>query len=158
MSILITPKQAAALLEEFCDQSLPIAKYLNLQVLEYDGEIFKLGIDLKPSINDKLTAFGGSLYCVSVVNCWGMVYMQARQRGINPNLVVSHAEIDYLAPVDDELIVSTCSDPSDMSWDHFFDKYQQTGKTRANVSSSIHCRGKEAVRFKGQYAIIGLYD
>lgn len=67
-----------------------------MRLHEYTEDKLFLAIDLKPSINDKMTAFGGSLYCISVMSCWGMIYLQGRQRGINPNLLVSHAEIDCL--------------------------------------------------------------
>jgi thioesterase domain-containing protein len=158
MADLLSPDQVRPLLDEFYQQHLPIAHYLNMRSYEFTGDSFSLAIDLAPSINDKLTAFGGSLYCVSVMCCWGMVYLQARQRGINPNMVVTHAEIDYLAPVDDEVIVATCRQPDDMDWDSFFASFQERAKARAKVSATITCKGKEAVRFNGRYAIIGLLD
>ena len=158
MADLLPPEQVDFLLDEFFAETLPISKYLNMRMHQYTGDTFSLAIDLKPSINDKMTAFGGSLYCVSVMSCWGMVYLQGRQRGINPNMVVSHAEIDYLAPVDDEVIIATCHEPDDADWDGLFDGFHQQGKARAKVSSSIYCRGKQAVRFNGHYAIIGTID
>lgn len=143
-------------LTDFFHQYLPISKYLNLRVHEYDGDRFSLAMDLAPSINDKLTAFGGSLFSLCVMNCWGMCYLQARQRGIDPNMVVSHSEIDYLAPVDDEIIIATCRRPDEMDWQTFFTSFAERGKARATLHSEIICRGKTAVRFKGQYAVIGI--
>ena len=145
-------------LTDFFERTLPISKYLNMRVGEYTGDTFTLSIDLQPSINDKLTAFGGSLYCVSVMNCWGMCYLQARDRGINPNLVVAHAEIDYLAPVNDQVIVATCHDPEDINWSDFFDSFYSSGSARAKLSSEIKCGGKSAVKFNAHYAIIGMND
>ena len=158
MADLLPADQVGHLLDEFFARHLPITQYLNMRSYEYTGASFSLAIDLAPSINDKLTAFGGSLFCVSVMNCWGMVYLQGRQRGINPNMVVSHAEIDYLAPVDDEVIIATCHQPDDANWDDFFASFNHRGKARAKVSSTIVCNGKDAVRFNGQYAIIGMND
>lgn len=158
MAELLPPEQVIHLLDNFFDQHLPITSYLNMRCHEYTGDSFSLAIDLQPSINDKLTAFGGSLYCLAVMNCWGMVYLQGRQRGINPNMVVSHGEIDYLAPVNDEVIIATCQEPDDADWNSFFASFNLRGKARTKVSSSIFCNGREAVRFHGQYAIIGLLD
>lgn len=142
-------------LSDFFQQHLPITDYLNMRPHGFDGDRFALAIDLQPSINDKLTAFGGSLFCACVMNCWGMVYLQARRRGINPNMVVSHAEIDYLAPVADQLIVSECTAPADIDWPEFFAGFQQRGRAKAQLSATIHSAGREAVRFRGRYAIIG---
>lgn len=158
MTRMLPPGEVRPLLDAFFAEHLPISKYLNMRLHEYTGDRFSLAIDLKPSINDKLTAFGGSLFCVSVMNCWGMVYLQSRQRGLNPNMVVSHAEIDYLAPVDDDVIVSVCEKPDDDDWTQFFESYGERGKARAKLRSSIHCKGREAVRFYGEYAIIGVND
>ncbi len=143
-------------LSEFFAQHLPVSEYLNMRVHNYDSDSFSLAIDLAPSINDKMTAFGGSLFSVCVMNCWGMCYLQARERGIDPNMVVSHGEIDYLRPVNDEVIVATCRQPEGIDWDGFFDSFNNRGKARAKLTSTIICNGREAVKFSGQYAIIGV--
>lgn len=145
-------------LTDFFSQHLPITDYLNMKVDEFSGDAFSLAIDLQPSINDKLTAFGGSLYCVCVMNCWGMAYLQARQRGINPNMVVSHGEIDYIAPVNDERIVARCNTQIDTDWQGFFERLDERGRAKVSLQSEIICNGKTAVSFSGDYAIIGLND
>lgn len=145
-------------LTAFFAEHLPITDYLKMRVDQYTSDRFSLAIDLQPSMNDKLTAFGGSLYCLCVMNCWGMAYLQARQRGINPNMVVSHGEIDYMAPVTDERIIAYCEARSDTDWEGFFERLSQRGKAKVSLQSEIICNGKRAVLFKGDYAITGLYD
>jgi thioesterase domain-containing protein len=158
MADVLAADQVTHLLDEFFARSLPISQYLNMRSYRYTGDSFSLAIDLAPSINDKLTAFGGSLYCVSVMNCWGMVYLQGRQRGINPNLVVSGAEIEYLLPVDDEIIVANCQQAGNTDWDIVFDAVNNGSKARVKLNSSIYCKGREAVRFKGEYVVIGVNE
>jgi thioesterase domain-containing protein len=157
-STLLSPESVTHYLTEFYADHLPISDYLGMRVHEYNGETFSQAIDLKPSINDKLTAFGGSLYSVCVMNCWGMCYLQARQRGINPNLVVSRGEIEYLAPVDDDVIIASCHAPQDIDWHDFYDSFASKGRARAKLSSTIVCGGREAVKFNGQYAIVGINE
>lgn len=158
MADTLSQQQLMALLDQFFEQYLPITQYLNMRSYEYDGSSFALAIDLAPSLNDKLTAFGGSLYCVSVMCGWGMTYLQCRQRGINPNMVVAHAEIDYLAPVDDEIIVARCHHPDSQHWDAFVDGVRKRGRAKTTVAATIDCGGSPAVRFSGTYAVIGLAD
>lgn len=158
MSLLLSPEQATPLLDHFFAQHLPITHYLKMRCHHYDGDTFSLAIDLAPSLNDKLTAFGGSLYCACVMNGWGMIYLQCRQRGINPNMVVTRAEIDYRAPVDDDPVIARCESPQPALWDHFTARVERRGKARCSVTSTIACRGTEAVRFTGHYAVIGLSD
>lgn len=150
-----SPEQLMALLDEFFDQHLPITHYLNMRCHAFSGDAFSLAIDLQPSLNDKLTAFGGSLYCLCVMNGWGMIYLQCRQRGINPNMVISRAEIKYRAPVADEIIVAQCFQADSNYWDQFVDDVRRKGKAKTQVTSSIIGEGGEAVTFSGDYAVIG---
>lgn len=155
MSELLPPADVVHLLDEFFQQHLPITRYLNMRSHAFSAERFSLAIDLQPSLNDKLTAFGGSLYCLCVMNCWGMVYLQGRRRGFNPNMVVHHAEIDYLAPVDDDVIVATCEQADESYWDQVYRNFDRKGKARCEVASTILSGDKTAVRFSGKYAMIG---
>jgi len=158
MPQLLPPEAVIHELGEFFREHLPITRYLGMSLEHFDGERLALGIDLQPSINDKLTAFGGSLFSACVMTCWGMVYLQARRRGINPNMVVTHGEIDYLAPVADARIVSHCEQPEELEWAAFFEQFAHRGKARVTLHSSISSNGREAVRFRGNYAIIGHMD
>lgn len=143
-------------LTDFFAEHMPVADYLGMRVHSYTPERFELAIDLQPSLNDKMTAWGGSLYGLTVMNCWGMLYLQARERGINPNMVVRHGEIDYLAPVDDEVIISRCEKPVEGDWESFFDRVKEKGRATTALNSVVHSKGREAVRFSGRYTVIGL--
>lgn len=134
---------------------MEVAQYLGMKVQSYDGQTLSLSIDLKPSLNDKLTAWGGSLYGLTVMNCWGMYYLQCRERGIDPNLVVSHGEIDYLAPVAEELIVSSC-DASAIDWDDVFAKVGSKGRATVSLSAEVTNREGKAVQFTGRYTLVGV--
>ena len=154
----LSPDSVSHFLTDFFSDHLPITDYLKMRVDQYDGDSFSLAIDLQPSINDKLTAFGGSLYCLCVMNCWGMAYLQARQRGINPNMVVSYGEIDYKAPVSDEHIVARCEARSEVDWQSFFDRLDDRGRAKISLQSEVMCQGRQAVLFRGDYAIIGVNE
>ena len=134
-----------------------MAQYLGMQVQDYDRSSLALSIDLTPSLNDKMTAWGGSLYGLAVMNCWGMFYLQCRERGINPNLVVSHGDIDYLAPVDQAVIVSRC-DAGDIDWEGVFKRVEQRGKATVSLTARINNNGSMAVNFNGRYTLLGVKD
>jgi thioesterase domain-containing protein len=79
--------------------------------------------------------------------------MKCRESGIEmPNIVVSHAEIDYLVPVPDKKIIASCSVTGE--FDGFIEYYQGNGRSRVKLQSSVSTDGKTAVVFKGKYAII----
>ncbi|MFT6757075.1 MAG: thioesterase domain-containing protein [Chitinophagales bacterium] len=140
-------------LNNFVINTLDLAVSMDIAIESYDRETLVLSAPLEKNINDKNTAFGGSLYVLNVMTCWGMVYMKCREGGIEiPNIVVSHAEIDYLAPVSDKIIIASCTISDE--FDGFIEYYDGNGRSRVRLQSSVVTAGKTAVLFKGKYAII----
>ena len=75
-------------LSDFFKKNLPITQFMEMDVESYDGKTLILAAPLDPNINDKQTAFGGSLYNASVMACWGMAYLKTQEAGIVCNQVV----------------------------------------------------------------------
>lgn len=124
-----------------------------MEVSYYDGRRLQLSAPLSPNINDKFTAFGGSLYCLAVMSCWGMVYLQTEAAEVDCNLVVSRGEIDYLRPVSEQVFSAVC-DIEEGDFEMFLADFKQKGKAKITLSSTILAEGKVAVSFKGEYAIL----
>jgi thioesterase domain-containing protein len=149
----ISIDELIAALNNFVINTLQLAVAMDIAIESYDRSSLVLSAPLEKNINDKNTAFGGSLYVLNVMTCWGMVYMKCREGGIEmPNIVVSHAEIDYLAPVPDKKIIASCTVNDE--FDGFIEYYQGNGRSRVKLQSSVVTDGKTAVLFKGKYAII----
>ncbi|WP_373089802.1 YiiD C-terminal domain-containing protein [Zhongshania sp.] len=142
-------------LDNFIGLYLPTAQHMQLSVKSYDGKSLRLHAPLGPSINDKLTAFGGSIYCVAVMACWGMTYLRCVDYGLDPDIVVAEASIEYLKPIPDDIIAqSLVADERD--WQRFFQHFEARGRAKINLCSEIKVNGEVAVRFKGLYAIVGV--
>ncbi len=140
-------------LNEFFDKYLPIADHIGMRVDDYDGKSLTLYAPLKPNINDKQTAFGGSLYCLCVTSSWGMTYLKSLEHNIEtPNIMVTNANIRYLLPVD-SCIRSTCLCPQDSSFDTFFTYYEEKGTATITLHSTITVNNKEAVLCEAEYMI-----
>ena len=143
-------------LNQFFKNHLPITDYLGMHVEEYNGDSLTLYAPLQPSLNDKLTAFGGSLFCLSVMSCWGMVYLKAIEAGCDDaNIVVTQSNIAYRAPIDTAMR-ATCKVPSTEIFTEFFERYHAKGKAKISLSAEMYNEGSDirAVTFEGQYAIL----
>lgn len=147
------PSEFAIHFTGFMHTHLPMAQQLGLRVDAFDGHELHLAMPLTPNINDKSTMFGGSLYCVSVMACWGMIYLRARMAGVEmPNIVVADASIKYKLPVPGDC-VSVCYAPSDVI--HKFESDLASGhKGRMRLHSSIHTEAGVAVEFEGRYVLL----
>lgn len=149
------PADISHKLDEFIAAYLPTAQHMELAVDRYDGQSLRLHAPLAPSINDKLTAFGGSIYVVAVMACWGMVYLRCVEAGLDPDIVVAKAEIDYLLPVNDDIVAESVPALDDQ-WEHFFHSFDDRGRGKIELCSQVIVRGEVAARFKGIYAIVGV--
>lgn len=140
-------------LTDFFEAHLPLAQFMQMEVESYDGNQLVLTAPLEPNINDKQTAFGGSLYNLAVMTCWGMLYLKTQEKGLKCNQVVSKGAMGYLAPVTGTLR-AVCNAPSEEELTTFFEHFERKGRARMNLAANIECNGKVAVEFEGQYAIL----
>lgn len=149
-------------LKSFFIDHLPITQYMGLEVESYNGDTLILTAPLEPNINDKQTAFGGSLYNMAVMACWGMIYLKTQEQKILCNQVVTEGSIKYIAPVEGR-IRAICHAPSTEELVSFFDYFERKGKARISLEAAIYndsCvmkidpEAKPSVKFSGQYAIL----
>ncbi|MFC3679959.1 thioesterase domain-containing protein [Bacterioplanoides pacificum] len=144
-------------LKDFFVEHLPITQFMGLEVESYDGEQLVLSAPLAPNINDKQTAFGGSLYNAAVMACWGFAYLKTQEKGLVCNQVVAGGEVKYLAPVTGK-IRAVCKNPGDKLIASFLDHFNRKGRAKISLQAEISCDGEVdsavAVTFSGQYAIL----
>ncbi len=141
-------------LEAFVSQHVPLARAAGVRVTGYDGEILSVSAPLEKNINDKGTAFGGSLYNLCVIAGWGMTSIQCEALGLVGDIVVAKGEIEYLRPLRSELKASV-SAPSQEAMAHFVESYERRG--RAALTHEVLVAdddGEPAARFVGKYAIV----
>lgn len=144
-------------LKDFFVEHLPITQFMGLEVESYDGEQLVLSAPLGPNINDKQTAFGGSLYNAAVMACWGFAYLKTQEKGLVCNQVVAGGEVKYLAPVTGK-IRAVCNNPGDEVIASFLDHFNRKGRAKISLQAEISSDGEAdsavAVTFSGQYAIL----
>ena len=140
-------------LSEFFQAHLPITQFMELDVDSYDGQTLSLKAPLGPNINDKQTAFGGSLYNACVMSCWGFAYLKTLEANIDGNQVVVGGSIKYKRPVDEDF-KAVCHTPGDEAIQHFIEGYERHGKGKIELKATVECNGKVAVEFEGTYAVL----
>jgi thioesterase domain-containing protein len=157
-----TQENISKKLKHFFIDHLPITQYMGLEVESYNGDTLILTAPLEPNVNDKQTAFGGSLYNMAVMACWGMIYLKTQEQHILCNQVVTEGSIKYIAPVEGR-IRAICHAPSEEELTGFFEHFERKGKARINLEAAIYNNTcvmqidpevKPSVKFSGQYAIL----
>ena len=146
-------KQGQAL-EAFLIKHLPLARAAQVSIDAYDGETLKVSAPLSENINDKGTAFGGSLYNLCVIAGWGMTQLKAEALGLKGDIVVAKGEINYLRPLRGRL-VATAYAPAPEILEKAQHHHTGLGKSVFHIEVSVpDVNGKTCVKFSGKYAVL----
>tara|TARA_R110001592_G_scaffold359369_2_gene665921 strand:+ start:30509 stop:30985 length:477 start_codon:yes stop_codon:yes gene_type:complete len=141
-------------LDAFLKEHLPLARAAGVEIDSYDGECLQVSAPLELNINDKLTAFGGSLYNLCVIAAWGMTDLKAKELGFLGDIVVAKGEITYLKPLRSRLVARAFS-PDKLMLEKAIHSYKTRGKAVFTVSAQMLDEQQQVcVEFQGKYAIL----
>jgi thioesterase domain-containing protein len=123
-------------LERHILATIPLARAMDLRVVDYDGHRIALAAPLGPNVNDKGCAFGGSLASLATLAGWGLICLKLAEGGIAAEVYVQDSTIVYLAPVWDEIVAEAAA-AQDESWDRFLDAMRDRGKARIAIDAEL---------------------
>lgn len=96
------------ILENKLHNEIPLTKFMDLKITKYDEKELITIAPLNKNINDKGTAFGGSLATLTIISGWSICWLISKELEINSeNIVVIKNEHSYRKPVTKELICHT---------------------------------------------------
>jgi thioesterase domain-containing protein len=140
-------------LTRFLHRHIPLTGAMQLQASAYDGERLELSAPLAPNVNDKGTAFGGSLYNIAVLCGWSLLRLKLNEAGMpQKNIVIHEAHTRYLAPVTGELRATCCLTRDALTG--FMQPLQNKGRARITLTVDILQQEQTAVTFTGQYVAL----
>jgi len=139
-------------LQQVLNNEIPLTNSIGIEVDSVTENCVCLKAPLENNINHKLTVFGGSLYSVSVLTGWSMVYVLLKRLNIEAHIVIHHSEIDYLLPVNEDF-KACCESVSELKINKFIKMYKRKGRSRIMLDVFIMNGEKRAVHFTGDYVI-----
>lgn len=90
--------------------AMPPVAALQLSIDHWQDGALRLRAPLAANVNDKGCAFGGSLTSAMTLSCWGLVYLELAQQGIDADIFVADSRVRYLKPVFEDLQVDASFD------------------------------------------------
>ncbi len=139
-------------LQEVLHSEIPLTKEIGIEVRKYVDLSLTMFAPLENNINHKSTAFGGSLYSVSVLSGWGLIYLLLKQNGLSGHIVIQESNTKFLKPVAAD-IMARCSFKSHEQCGKFINMYKRKGLARIKLESHIECNNELAVIFSGSYVV-----
>ena len=137
-------------LEDVLHSEIPLTKEIGITVTEYTGNSLTLQAPLKNNLNHKCTAFGGSLYSVSVLSGWGLLYLLLKEHDLVGHIVIQESNTKFNKPVESNLS-ATCSFESVEQKDKFIKMFKRKGVARIRLESRIEFNNDDYVVFEGSY-------
>ncbi len=128
-----------------------LAQHIGIVVESADDDAVVLRAPLAANVNDKGTAFGGSLYSVAVLAGWAWVARYLATRDLSADAVIQESNMRFLAPVRGELRARVAT-PTDAQIDKFRKMMQRAGRGRIRLRVEMHCEQTLATLFEGVFA------
>ncbi len=139
-------------LQEVLHSEMFVTKEIGISVDAYTGDSLTLHAPLESNLNHKCTAFGGSLYSVSVLSGWGLLYLLLNEHDLVGHIVIQESNTKFIKPVESDLS-ATCSFESIEQKDKFIKMFKRKGVARIQLESRITFDNDDHVVFKGSYVV-----
>ena len=115
--------------------AMPPARAMQLRIIDGRADRLRLEAPLAANVNDKGTAFGGSLVSLMTLAAWGLVVLRIEQAGLSAEVYVADSQVRYLAPLRDDLVAEAWLEEGD--WEGFLDTLRRRGRARAVLGAQV---------------------
>lgn len=106
-------------LQEFeaeCRREIPLLTAMELSLVDYRDLALTMEAPLAPNINNKGTAFGGSIASIGLFGGWAVATLAFMDHGIdNTEIVVFRNEMTFERPARGHLVVRVTIDPDEFA-------------------------------------------
>jgi len=140
-------------LQEKLHNEIPLTKVMGINIEKYDEKELITTAPLNININDKGTAFGGSLSTMTIISSWSLCWLISQELGFDSkNIVVIKNENKYSKPVTRDIICHTLK-PSESEIALLKKKLETKKSASIKITSQIIEDDETCVEFTGFYVI-----
>jgi thioesterase domain-containing protein len=138
-------------LQNLIDRDITLAKHMAVVVESADDDSMILRAPLASNDNHKGTAFGGSLYALSVLTGWAWVTRSLATHDLDAEAVIQQSSMRFLVPVHGELRASI-EQPAAAAVEKFHRMLKRAGRGRIRLQVHMHEGSTLATVFDGLFA------
>ncbi len=140
-------------LTSYIHKHIPLTVHLGAVVQSYDGNKIEIKAPLKPNLNHRNTAFGGSVSALGILSGWALLFIKLKESGLQTRLVIQHSSFDFIEPIDADF-KAICAMPEEIEWERFINTLKRHSKARITVNSKIHSLDENSGSHSGTYVAI----
>ena len=140
-------------LQDKLHSEIPLTKLMEIKIQDYNESELITTAPLSININDKGTAFGGSLATMTIISSWSICWLISKELGFDSNnIVVIKNENSYKKPVTKDIICHTTK-PTIEQLNILKEKLEKKKSASIKIYSKIIEDGEICVEFEGYYVI-----
>lgn len=119
-----------------------------------DGHTLEMHAPLALNVNDKGSAFGGSMTSLMTFSAWSLVMIELELAGISADVFVADSQVRYRAPVHGDLHARAELAPGS-DWASFLDTLGQSGRASIHMQAQVVlAEGTPAATLAARYVAI----
>jgi thioesterase domain-containing protein len=127
------------------------ARALNLSLEAIDPVI--VAAPLEPSLNDKGTAFAGSLFSAAALAGWALLTRWCTARSLDAEVALQSSNARFLAPARADFR-AIAREPPAAQWEKLGRMLARSGRGRAAVCVDVRCHEAVVMTLDGVYAVM----
>ncbi len=132
---------------------IPLTKIMEIKIQNYTNQELITTASLGININDKGTAFGGSLSTTTIISGWSLCWLISKELGFDSNnIVIIKNETSFRRPVTKDIVCHT-KKPSLEEIQILKEKLLTKKSASLKIKSKIIEDGETCVDFVGFYVI-----
>ncbi|RXJ82018.1 YiiD C-terminal domain-containing protein [Arcobacter sp. F2176] len=132
---------------------IPMTKLMKLELKDLNETQLITTAPLDINVNDKGTAFGGSLNSITIISSWCMAYYLSKKLNIeNTSIVIFKNETKFIRPVTKDIVCTTFI-PNEEEQNSLKSKINTKNSASIKIHSQIIENDKVCVDFYGVYII-----
>ena len=134
--------------------TMPPVHALQVRIAGCEDGCLRLEAPLAANVNDKGSAFGGSLVSLMTLAAWSLTTLRVEQAGMQAEVYVADTEVRYLAPLLSDLQAEAWLD-EDSDWETFLATLRERGRARTTLLARVRLPdGRVATEARARYAAI----
>jgi len=137
-------------LQRFLHERIPLTRAMSLRVTGWSDRMLEIEAPLPENVNDKGTAFAGSVASLLALAGWAVVQALAEADGAEARVAVVSSRTEYVHPCASTLRARGHL-PAAADSDAFRKDLSARGKARLEVTCSLHDGSRECARSQAVY-------
>lgn len=132
---------------------IPLARAMQITVLQADPTCTLLSAPLAPNINHMGTLFGGSANTLATLAAWSLLYLRLEEQQPPCHIIIQRGLMHYRQPVTGDAL-ARCQFDDTARWARFARTLERHGRARLTLHAEILENGLACALFEGDFVAV----